>query len=281
MYCTKKCILFLVGWICYQWNVCVCVSDPLQSVLHSLERRHEEEKRSALERQRLMYEQELQQLRKRLSTELQTQGSHPQLNASLVSSQSRLRQWSEERCMLGYITNHRKYLLCVFVCQISCFCGFREVLMNRSLRKLKEQIVKANLLVQEAGFIAEELNKKTEYKVTLQIPAANLNANRKVRRDALCVHVTDCWRFIRLYFNINVVGLWCHICESFKMNASFKWFSQQTRIRKSFFGNWTGWHVCHSHFNILIQYFKTYALHFKSQNIFLERDSCFYLARMH
>lgn len=64
--------------------------------------------------------------------------------------------------------------------------------MNRSLRKLKEQIVKANLLVQEAGFIAEELNKKTEYKVTLQIPAANLNANRKVRRDTLCVCVSVC-----------------------------------------------------------------------------------------
>uniref|UniRef100_A0A8C1JZ20 Kinesin family member 13Bb n=1 Tax=Cyprinus carpio TaxID=7962 RepID=A0A8C1JZ20_CYPCA len=114
-------------------------NEPLQSVLHSLERRHEEEKRSALERQRLMYEQELQQLRRRLSTELQTQHqrSSEQLSASL------------------------------------------EVLMNRSLRKLKEQIVKANLLVQEAGFISEELNKKTEYKVTLQIPAANLNANRK------------------------------------------------------------------------------------------------------
>ncbi|XP_067240555.1 kinesin-like protein KIF13B isoform X1 [Chanodichthys erythropterus] len=133
-------------------------NDPMQSVLHSLERRHEEEKRSALERQRLMYEQELQQLRKRLSSELQTQGSHPQhhrssenLNVSSVSSQSRLRQWSEER----------------------------EALMNRTLRKLREQIVKANLLVQEAGFISEELNKKTEYKVTLQIPAANLNANRK------------------------------------------------------------------------------------------------------
>uniref|UniRef100_A0A672SC97 Kinesin-like protein unc-104 n=1 Tax=Sinocyclocheilus grahami TaxID=75366 RepID=A0A672SC97_SINGR len=115
-------------------------NEPLQSVLHSLERRHEEEKRSALERQRLMYEQELQQLRRSLSTELQMQGSHLQ----------------QQR-----------------------FCAFREVLMNRSLRKLKDQIVKANLLVQEAGFIAEELNKKTEYKVTLQIPAANLNANRK------------------------------------------------------------------------------------------------------
>lgn len=40
-------------------------------------------------------------------------------------------------------------------------------------------------MVQEAAFIAEELNKKTDYSVTLQIPAANLNANRKVR--GVCV----------------------------------------------------------------------------------------------
>lgn len=56
----------------------------------------------------------------------------------------------------------------------------REAVLTRSLRKLREQIVKANLLVQEASFITEELDKKTEYRVTLQIPAANLNANRKV-----------------------------------------------------------------------------------------------------
>lgn len=64
-----------------------------------------------------------------------------------------------------------------------CFarsCSFREAMMTRSLRRLKEQIVRANLLAQEAGFFAEELNKKTEYLVTLQIPAANLDANRKV-----------------------------------------------------------------------------------------------------
>lgn len=57
---------------------------------------------------------------------------------------------------------------------------FREAMMTRSLRRLREQIVRANLLAQEAGFIAEELNKRTEYLVTLQIPAANLDANRKV-----------------------------------------------------------------------------------------------------
>ncbi|XP_058254155.1 kinesin-like protein KIF13B isoform X3 [Hemibagrus wyckioides] len=136
-------------------------NDPMQAVLQSLERQHEEEKRTALERQRLMYEQELQQLRKRLTPErqsAQTQQhyrSMERLSLGGPSSSSRLRQWSEER----------------------------EAMLTRSLRKLREQIVKANLLVQEASFIAEELDKKTEYRVTLQIPAANLNANRK--RDAV------------------------------------------------------------------------------------------------
>lgn len=54
-------------------------------------------------------------------------------------------------------------------------------MLNHSLRKLREQIVKANLYVREANFIAEEMDKRTEYKVTLQIPASSLNANRKVR----------------------------------------------------------------------------------------------------
>uniref|UniRef100_A0A8C5AK29 Kinesin motor domain-containing protein n=1 Tax=Gadus morhua TaxID=8049 RepID=A0A8C5AK29_GADMO len=112
-------------------------NDPMQAVLQSLERQHEEEKRSALERQRLMYEQELQQLRRRLHPDrLSGQGGAP----SPGSAQSRLRQWSEER----------------------------EAVLTRSLRRLREQIVRANLLVQEAGFI---------------IPTDNLNANRK--RDAV------------------------------------------------------------------------------------------------
>uniref|UniRef100_A0A8C7HVT1 Kinesin family member 13B n=1 Tax=Oncorhynchus kisutch TaxID=8019 RepID=A0A8C7HVT1_ONCKI len=115
-------------------------NDPMQSVLQTLERQHEEEKRTALERQRQMYEQELQQLRKRLPPA----EKHTLLPADLEPA---------------------------------------EAMMTRSLRRLRQQIVRANLLVQEAGFIAEELNKRTEYLVTLQIPAANLNANRK--RDAV------------------------------------------------------------------------------------------------
>ncbi|XP_033860064.3 kinesin-like protein KIF13B isoform X1 [Acipenser ruthenus] len=131
-------------------------NDPMQSILQSLERQHEEEKRSALERQRVMYEQELEQLRRRLSPDKhQHYRSMERLSTSSPNAQQRLRQWSEER----------------------------EAMLTRSLRKLREQIVRANLLVQEASFIAEELEKKTEYRVTLQIPAANLNANRK--RDAV------------------------------------------------------------------------------------------------
>uniref|UniRef100_A0AAZ3SP93 Kinesin family member 13Bb n=1 Tax=Oncorhynchus tshawytscha TaxID=74940 RepID=A0AAZ3SP93_ONCTS len=119
---------------------------------------------TALERQRQMYEQELQQLRKRLPpaekhtllpADLEPASPSAASLASSPCAQTRMRRWSEDR----------------------------EAMMTRSLRRLRQQIVRANLLVQEAGFIAEELNKRTEYLVTLQIPAANLNANRK--RDAV------------------------------------------------------------------------------------------------
>ncbi|XP_004848494.1 kinesin-like protein KIF13B isoform X2 [Heterocephalus glaber] len=126
-------------------------NDPMQSILNSLEQQHEEEKRSALERQRLMYEHELEQLRRRLSPEKQNCRSSDRLSLHSPSAQQRLRQWAEER----------------------------EATLNNSLMRLREQIVKANLLVREASYIAEELDKRTEYKVTLQIPASSLDANRK------------------------------------------------------------------------------------------------------
>uniref|UniRef100_A0A8C0ZTT5 CAP-Gly domain-containing protein n=1 Tax=Castor canadensis TaxID=51338 RepID=A0A8C0ZTT5_CASCN len=126
-------------------------NDPMQSILNSLEQQHEEEKRSALERQRLMYEHELEQLRRRLSPEKQNCRSMDRFSFHSPSAQQRLRQWTEER----------------------------EATLNNSLMRLREQIVKANLLVREASYIAEELDKRTEYKVTLQIPASSLDANRK------------------------------------------------------------------------------------------------------
>ncbi|XP_038253135.1 kinesin-like protein KIF13B isoform X2 [Dermochelys coriacea] len=126
-------------------------NDPMQSILQSVEQQYEEEKQSALERQRLMYEHELEQLRRRLSPEKQHFRSMDRFSSHSPSAQQRLRQWAEER----------------------------EEMLNHSLRKLREQIVKANLCVREASFISDELDKSTEYKVTLQIPASSLNANRK------------------------------------------------------------------------------------------------------
>ncbi|XP_072369445.1 kinesin-like protein KIF13B isoform X2 [Scyliorhinus torazame] len=129
-------------------------NDAMQSVLQRLERQHEEEKRSALEQQRLMYERELEQLRRRLSPDKHYR-SMERLSFGSPSTQQRLRQWTEER----------------------------EAMLNHSLMKLQEQIAKANHYVHEANYIAEEMEKKTEYQVTLQIPASSLDANRK--RDSV------------------------------------------------------------------------------------------------
>ncbi|XP_048457335.1 kinesin-like protein KIF13B [Rhincodon typus] len=129
-------------------------NDAMQAVLQRLERQHEEEKRSALEQQRLMYERELEQLRRRLSPEKHYR-SMERLSFGSPSTQQRLRQWTEER----------------------------EAMLNLSLMKLQEQIAKANHYVHEANYIAEEMEKKTEYQVTLQIPASSLDANRK--RDSI------------------------------------------------------------------------------------------------
>lgn len=127
-------------------------NDPLQPILQSLERHHEEEKRSALERQRLKYENELEQLRRRLSPEKQLHyRSVERFSFGSPSAQQRIRQWTEER----------------------------EAMLDLSLRKLREQTGKANLYVREASFISEEMGKKTEYRVTLQIPSSSLDANRK------------------------------------------------------------------------------------------------------
>lgn len=90
---------------------------------------------------------------------------------------------------------------CIYVC---LWC--REAMMTRSLRRLKEQIVRANLLAQEASFISEELNKRTEYLVTLQIPAANLDANRKVGT------VFMSGRRKKKTFNFDVLNTGCLLC---------------------------------------------------------------------
>ncbi|OTF71336.1 kinesin-like protein KIF13A-like protein, partial [Euroglyphus maynei] len=57
----------------------------------------------------------------------------------------------------------------------------REENFRVYLSKLKEAIAKANTLAYEANLIAEEMQKNTEFKVTLQIAPANLNPSRLKR----------------------------------------------------------------------------------------------------
>ncbi|KAM4735358.1 kinesin-like protein KIF13A isoform 2-T2 [Anableps anableps] len=129
-------------------------NDPMQNVVQVLEKQYLEEKRTALEEQRLMYERELESLRQQLSPEKTQQyhrNSSERLAYSTHTPHGKLRLWTEER----------------------------DELFRQSLSRLREQVVKANTLVREANFLAEEMNKLTDYQVTLQIPAANLSANRK------------------------------------------------------------------------------------------------------
>uniref|UniRef100_A0A8B9S3Y6 Kinesin family member 13A n=1 Tax=Apteryx owenii TaxID=8824 RepID=A0A8B9S3Y6_APTOW len=126
-------------------------NDPVQNVVQILEKQYLEEKRSALEEQRLMYERELEQLRQQLSPERQHQHGSDRLSYTAQTAQQKVNLWTEER----------------------------DELFRQSLAKLREQIVKAKTLVRESNFLAEEMSKLTDYQVTLQIPAENLSANKK------------------------------------------------------------------------------------------------------
>ncbi|XP_039255213.2 kinesin-like protein KIF13A isoform X1 [Styela clava] len=58
--------------------------------------------------------------------------------------------------------------------------------LHCGVKKLQEELVRAQAAVQEANYLAKEMNKETEFLVSLQIPAHNLTPNRK-RGTLLCV----------------------------------------------------------------------------------------------
>jgi kinesin family protein 13 len=64
---------------------------------------------------------------------------------------------------------------------------FRDEMFKRSLGQLKADILRANALVKEANFLAEEMGRQTTFSVTLQIPPANLSPNRKVSVESFLI----------------------------------------------------------------------------------------------
>ncbi|KOC61693.1 Kinesin-like protein KIF13A, partial [Habropoda laboriosa] len=136
-------------------------NDPIQRAIARLEKQHEEDKQVALEKQRQEYERQFQQLRNILSPSTPyspyvpydpLRGSQSgKLPACTPTTQMRVEKWAQER----------------------------DEMFKRSLGQLKADILKANALVQEANFLAEEMEKQTKFSVTLQIPPNNLSPNRK------------------------------------------------------------------------------------------------------
>ncbi|NXA46972.1 KI13A protein, partial [Nothocercus julius] len=72
-------------------------NDPVQNVVQILEKQYLEEKRSALEEQRLMYERELEQLRQQLSPERQHPHGSDRLSYTAHTAQQKVNLWTEER----------------------------------------------------------------------------------------------------------------------------------------------------------------------------------------
>ncbi|XP_053210758.1 kinesin-like protein KIF13A [Panonychus citri] len=141
-------------------------NDPIQDAMKSLERQREEDKNRALEKQREMYERQLQILRSQMSPTSSPYGHGGFQKSGFYDPLTMT--WNRSPLSSPNVTN-----------RIDRWAADRDEVFKRSLTKLKEDIVKANSLVMEANFLAQEMSRNTEFKVTLQIPAANLSPNRK------------------------------------------------------------------------------------------------------
>ncbi|XP_018897649.2 kinesin-like protein KIF13A isoform X1 [Bemisia tabaci] len=133
-------------------------NDPIQTAIARIERQHEEDKQVALEKQRQEYERQFQHLRNILSPSTPYSPYVPfdpfrfnKMTPCTPTTQLKVEKWAKDR----------------------------DENFRRSLSQLKRDIVKANTFVQEANFLAEELNKQIKYSVTLQIPPENLSPNRR------------------------------------------------------------------------------------------------------
>ncbi|CAG9581724.1 unnamed protein product [Danaus chrysippus] len=132
-------------------------NDPIQTAISRLERQHEEDKQVALEKQRQEYERQFQQLR------------------NILSPSTPYPPYSYDPLRLGKMTACTP----TTAARVERWAAERDDTFKRSLGRLKADILRANALVQEANFLAEEMRRNTRFSVTLQIPPQNLSPNRK------------------------------------------------------------------------------------------------------
>lgn len=122
----------------------------------------------ALEKQRMEYERQFQQLRNMVSPSTPyAPYSYDPLRMGLSrttpctpTTQMKVERWAQER----------------------------DEMFRRSISQLKEDILRANSSVKEANFLSEEMGRQTKFSVTLQIPPANLSPNRRVSNSFTSLH---------------------------------------------------------------------------------------------
>ncbi|XP_078332068.1 kinesin-like protein KIF13A isoform X4 [Crassostrea virginica] len=133
-------------------------NDPIQEAICDLEKQYEEDKQEALEKQRQEYEQRMQVLRNQIASPGTPSNPYFNFNSftptgsgSQNTLQRKYQKWAEKR----------------------------KSNLKNSLQVLREEVLKAKALVREANDLSQEMGKKTEFQVTLQIPANSLSPNRR------------------------------------------------------------------------------------------------------
>ena len=123
-------------------------SHSMKEVIAKLEKQFEQEKKNALENQKRGFERQMDQMITSMTSS--TSGSVPTLNPKLQSKDMKKyrRLQSEETARQDFIG-------------------------------LKESIIKANILVNEANLLSEELGSRSRYSVTLQVPTHFLTPNKR------------------------------------------------------------------------------------------------------
>lgn len=129
-------------------------SGPLKDSVKALEEQYKAEKQGALDKQRQMYEEKIEELRNQMVP----------VGRQAIERTSSIGSFSS-----GYGSSRMSW------CEDS-----RENLIQfeRKPLVLKEEVIKANTLVREANQLSEEMGKETEFAVTLQIPTSSLSFGR-------------------------------------------------------------------------------------------------------
>eukprot|EP00794_Sanderia_malayensis_P012185 gene12185-13443_t len=144
--------------------------EPIKDIIKQLEQHHEKEKQGALELQRKQFEEEIEKLRR--NTPVDT-GQNIDGRTSLTTSGYGSRMSDREGSNPSLI-DERNFA----ASESQVFENRGEVSFEDSFRLLREEVLKANTFVREANQLSEEMGKKIEYAVTLQIPTSSLSQGR-------------------------------------------------------------------------------------------------------